>query len=91
MIYKNINNDLIMENEILKTIEELKKTPYLYENIFKENYIYARVSSLGQKEDLERQKNLLQTKYPNYKLITDIGSGMNLNRTGLRKIIDKYK
>ncbi len=55
----------------------------------KENFIYARVSSLGQKEDLERQKKVLQTKYPNYTLITDIGSGMNLNRNGLRKIIDK--
>lgn len=53
------------------------------------NYIYARVSSLGQKEDLERQIKLLQDKYPNYKLISDIGSGMNLNRKGLRQIIDK--
>ena len=52
-------------------------------------YIYARVSSLGQKDDLERQKKLLTDKYPDYKLITDIGSGMNLNRKGLRKIIDK--
>ena len=56
---------------------------------FKVNYIYARVSSLGQKEDLERQKALLQKEYPDYTLITDIGSGMNLNRPGLRKIIDK--
>ena len=55
----------------------------------KDNYIYARVSSLGQKEDLERQKKLLESKYPNYILITDIGSGMNMNRIGLRKIIDK--
>jgi predicted site-specific integrase-resolvase len=52
-------------------------------------YIYARVSSLGQKEDLERQIKLLQEKYPDYKLISDIGSGMNLNRKGLRQIIDK--
>ena len=57
--------------------------------IFKVNYIYARVSSLGQKEDLERQKASLQKEYPDYTLITDIGSGMNLNRPGLRKIIDK--
>lgn len=56
---------------------------------FKVNYIYARVSSLGQKEDLERQKALLQKEYPNHILITDIDSGMNLNRVGLRKIIDK--
>jgi len=56
---------------------------------FKINYIYARVSSLGQKDDLERQKALLQKEYPDYTLIADIGSGMNLNRSGLRKIIDK--
>jgi predicted site-specific integrase-resolvase len=56
---------------------------------FKVNYIYARVSSLGQKEDLDRQKASLQKEYPDYTLITDIGSGMNLNRPGLRKIIDK--
>jgi predicted site-specific integrase-resolvase len=52
-------------------------------------YLYARVSSLGQKGDLERQENLLKEKYPNHKLISDIGSGMNLNRKGLRKLIDK--
>jgi predicted site-specific integrase-resolvase len=55
----------------------------------KDKYIYARVSSLGQKQDLERQKKLLESKYPNHTLITDIGSGMNMNRVGLRKIIDK--
>lgn len=52
-------------------------------------YLYARVSSLGQKEDMERQKNVLVKKYPKYKLISDIGSGMNLNRKGLRFLIDK--
>ena len=31
----------------------------------------------------------MKLKYPNYKLISDIGSGINLNRKGLRKIIDK--
>lgn len=34
---------------------------------------YARVSSIGQKDDLIRQKELLMEKYPNYKLIEDIG------------------
>jgi predicted site-specific integrase-resolvase len=53
------------------------------------NVIYARVSSLGQKDDLERQKEKLISLYPNHQLITDIGSGMNMNRIGLRKIIDK--
>jgi len=26
--------------------------------------------------------------YPNYKIIEDIGSGININRKGIRKIID---
>jgi predicted site-specific integrase-resolvase len=45
------------------------------------------VSSLSQKDDLERQKKYLKTRYPNHLLIEDIGSGMNLNKRGIRKII----
>ena len=71
-----VNNPLINER-----INERKNN--------KRKYLYARVSSLGQKDDLERQKNVLLKKYPKYKLITDIGSGMNINRKGLRIIIDK--
>jgi putative resolvase len=61
------------------------------EDIEKEKKIkicYARVSSSGQKDDLERQKKLLKEKYPNYYLLEDIGSGMNLTKKGLLKIID---
>lgn len=50
--------------------------------------IYARVSSIGQKTDLERQINVLKSLYPTYFLVTDIGSGMNMNRRGFRKMID---
>jgi hypothetical protein len=50
--------------------------------------IYARVSSISQTDDLERQIELLKEKYPNYELIKDVGSGMNMNIRGLRKIID---
>ena len=49
---------------------------------------YARVSSVGQKNDLERQKELLKDKYPTNILIEDIGSGMNLTKRGILKIID---
>lgn len=51
------------------------------------NICYARVSSLGQKDDLERQKKILTEKYPDHILIEDIGSGLNLNKRGIRKII----
>lgn len=46
-----------------------------------------RVSSLGQKNDLERQKRMVNKEYPNHIMIEDIGSGMNLNKRGIRKII----
>lgn len=49
---------------------------------------YVRVSSMGQKDDLERQEKLMMEKFPNNILIKDIGSGINLTRRGLLKIID---
>jgi len=49
---------------------------------------YARVSSIGQKDDLVRQKEVLTELYPNYNLIEDIGSGINLTKRGLLKIIE---
>jgi len=67
---------------ITKPTEEAKNS------IDKENIIYARVSSVGQKNDLERQVKTLKENYPEHTLITDIGSGVNLNKRGLRKIID---
>ncbi|NJE12841.1 IS607 family transposase [Thermococcus sp. LS2] len=53
--------------------------------------IYARVSSRDQKEDLERQveylKNYCSTKgYQVVKILTDISSGLNENRKGLKQL-----
>ncbi len=53
--------------------------------------IYARVSSRDQKEDLERQvehlKNYCSSKgYQVVKVITDISSGLNENRKGLKQL-----
>jgi predicted site-specific integrase-resolvase len=53
----------------------------------KEKYIYCRVSSYSQKEDLERQIKFLEEKYPEHKVIQDIGSGINFKRKGLNKIL----
>jgi putative resolvase len=53
---------------------------------------YARVSSHDQKEDLTRQANLLSsyciTKGWNYEVIQDLGSGMNYQKKGLKRLID---
>ena len=53
---------------------------------------YCRVSSTKQKDDLERQKESVKTfciakGYP-FKMITDIGSGINCNKKGLLELID---
>jgi predicted site-specific integrase-resolvase len=79
----------IEKNKSKEEIKEMKQNK-IKENIDNTNrkIIYARVSSSGQINDLERQVELLKEKYPNYELIKDVGSGMNMNRRGLRKIID---
>jgi len=52
------------------------------------NICYVRVSSNNQKDDLERQKNLMVKLYPKHLIIEDIGSGLNLNKRGIKKIIN---
>ena len=51
------------------------------------NICYIRVSSIGQKDDMERQKIIMKNKYPTFTIIEDIGSGLNLNKKGINKII----
>ena len=58
------------------------------DNTLRKKIIYCRVSSYDRKEDLERQVLKLKQKYKNHEVITDIGSGINFKRTGLKKIID---
>lgn len=56
--------------------------------IEKKNFIYSRVSSKKQLDDLSRQSNFLKSKYPTYRIIKDIGSGINFKRKGLQTILD---
>ena len=51
--------------------------------------IYARVSSKKQSDNLDNQIKYLQSKYPTYELISDIGSGINFERKGFRKILEQ--
>jgi predicted site-specific integrase-resolvase len=57
-------------------------------DIPKKKICYCRVSTHGQKNDLERQIDYIKTKYPNHEIIKDIGSGINFKRKGLIKIIN---
>lgn len=51
------------------------------------NIVYIRVSTHKQKDDLKKQRMSMKKKYPKYTYIEDIGSGINFNRKGFRKII----
>ena len=52
-------------------------------------FIYARVSSSHQKEDLQRQIQDLQNQYPHHELIQDVGSGLNFRRKGLQTLLER--
>ncbi len=52
---------------------------------------YARVSSRGQKTDLDRQVSVLKNLYPDSELITDIGSGLNFKRAGLKALLERVR
>ena len=54
--------------------------------------LYARVSSKEQQDDLERQisklKEYAKDKYEKYDVISDIGSGINYEKPGLKRLIE---
>lgn len=53
-----------------------------------ERIIYARVSSRKQASDLERQVTFLQEAHPGYRVLSDIGSGINFKRPGLLALLE---
>jgi len=50
---------------------------------------YCRVSSSKQKDDLVRQEAFMRSRYPDSEIISDIGSGLNFKRKGLRAILER--
>ena len=55
------------------------------------NFIYSRVSSKKQLDDLLRQTEFIKNaniKYDSYRSITDVASGINFKRKGLQTILD---
>lgn len=62
------------------------------ESVIRKTIAYARVSSHDQKADLERQKQVLELYcarqgWP-FELVSDLGSGMNYRKKGLKQLID---
>ena len=54
----------------------------------KKNICYCRVSTSSEKEDLERQVEYFKSKYPNHKIIKDIGSNLDFEREGFNIILN---
>ena len=57
----------------------------------REDVIYIRVSSDKQKDDLERQRDYMLSRFPNTRVISDIGSGINYKRKGLLSLLEQAK
>jgi excisionase family DNA binding protein len=53
-----------------------------------QSILYCRVSSAKQKDDLERQIQFLRALFPEHRVISDIGSGINFKRPGLKTILE---
>ena len=60
--------------------------------VSRKNFIYTRVSSKKQMDDLSRQINYLQCynngMYSTYNVLSDIGSGINFKRKGFDTILE---
>ncbi len=58
----------------------------------RKTYAYARVSSQDQKEDLDRQIQMLEMFCAahgwSYEIISDVGSGMNYKKRGLKQLLE---
>lgn len=85
---KEIETATIGKRQMYNVNKYLQSKKILNINVKRRKICYCRVSSSKQKEDLNRQMEAMTEKYPSYELITDIGSGLNMNRPGLIKIID---
>jgi excisionase family DNA binding protein len=55
----------------------------------RERICYARVSSKVQEDDLQRQVQWFRENFPGYRIVQDIGSGLNFKRRGLKAILER--
>jgi putative resolvase len=87
-IEKYLNEKICDDNNKIKNTILCDNLEDLDKKNEKLNICYVRVSSNNQKDDLERQKNMMIKLYPKHLIIEDIGSGLNLNKRGIKKIIN---
>ena len=54
-----------------------------------ETVCYCRVSSHQQKDDLQRQVQFMQERFPDANIVTDVGGGLNFQRKGLVSLLER--
>ena len=67
----------------LYDVEDFKQTSKT-----RRKFIYARVSTKRQSDELERQIKHLRARYPEHELIEDFGSGINFKRKGFNSLLE---
>jgi hypothetical protein len=80
-----VENDSIQ----LQTYEESLEITNRHSSRKKAKICYARVSSEHQRNDLEWQIANLRQHYPEYEIVSDIGSGLNWKRRGFVALLER--
>ena len=62
---------------------------YLRGSIPAETVCYCRVSSARQRDDLQRQVDFMRERYPDARIVTDVGGGLNFHRKGLVALLER--
>lgn len=93
--YYNLTSDelcrLADSGEIDFVITKNNQRHYFIPDSLTENkFIYVRVASENQTDYLQHQIRYMTHNYPNHTVISDVGTGLNLNRAGLKSLLDKF-
>ena len=87
--YKTPSGQRKINNESIQTMCSSLLCNETKQSNEKKNFLYTRVSTKKQLDDLSRQIEFIrQSEYSEYTLISDIGSGINFKRKGLSTILD---
>jgi len=84
---KEIDSVIIGKQRMYDVKKYLSDKGITQSKLNKKRVCYCRVSSSKQKEDLKRQVDYMKKEYPYHEIITDIASGLNYNREGLKKLL----
>lgn len=90
-LYKMAESKLIetaiIGKQQMYNVKKYLKDKGINQTTSKRRVCYCRVSSQKQKEDLIRQVDYMKKEYPYHEIITDIASGLNYERPGLKKLL----